>query len=144
MLAYQTSFSTSLQTHEIDGLDATRDVVREAEDARARLHANTRRLRLALADAGYPIAHGSEQIIALEAGSEPAAMRLRDVFEERGVIGAIFCAPATSKNRAMLRLTLNAGLTESELEHVERVAREAAPLLEPWNWPIARRQRAHA
>ncbi|HUR88515.1 MAG TPA: alpha-hydroxyketone-type quorum-sensing autoinducer synthase [Ramlibacter sp.] len=140
--AYPNIFSSSLLPHEIAGLAATLDVVRESDDARARLHANTRRMRDSLADAGYPIHHGSEQIIALEAGSEPAAMHLRDVFEERGVIGAIFCAPATSKNRAMLRLTLSSALTESEMEHVERVARDAAAILQPWEWPIARRQRA--
>jgi CAI-1 autoinducer synthase len=140
--AYPNIFSSSLLPHEIAGLAATLDVIQGADDARDRLHANTRTMRAALADAGYPIHHGSEQIIALEAGSEPDAIRLRDVFEERGVIGAIFCAPATSRNRAMLRLTLNAGLTESELDHVERVAREAAPLLKPWDWPIARRQRS--
>ncbi|MEJ6021904.1 alpha-hydroxyketone-type quorum-sensing autoinducer synthase [Ramlibacter sp. PS4R-6] len=142
--AYPNIFSSSLLPHEIAGLAATLDVVRAADAERGRLHAHTRRVREALADAGYPIAHGSEQIIALEAGSEPAAMHLRDVFEERGVIGAIFCAPATSRNRAMLRLTLNAGLTGSELDHVEQVAREAASLLQPWDWPIARRQRAKA
>jgi 7-keto-8-aminopelargonate synthetase-like enzyme len=71
-------------------------------------------------------------------------MRLRDVLEERDVIGSIFCAPATSKNRAMVRLTLSAGLTEAEMAHVERVAREAAPILQPWDWPIARRARAMA
>jgi CAI-1 autoinducer synthase len=142
--AYPNIFSSSLLPHEIAGLAATLDVIRSAGEARERLHANTRRLRAGLSDVGYPIHHGTEQIIALEAGSEPAAMHLRDVFEERGVIGAIFCAPATSKNRAMLRLTLNSGLTESELDHVERVAHEAAALLKPWEWPIARRQRSRA
>jgi CAI-1 autoinducer synthase len=140
--AYPGIFSSSLLPHEIAGLAATLDVVREADDARDRLHANTRIVRAALADAGYPIHHGTEQIIALEAGSEPAVIHLRDVFEERGVIGAIRCAPATRRNRAMLRLALNAGLTESELDHVERVARDAAPQLRPGDWPIARRQRA--
>jgi CAI-1 autoinducer synthase len=140
--AYPNIFSSSLLPHEIAGLAATLDVIRQAGDARDRLHANTRRVRESLAAAGYPIHHGSEQIIALEAGTEPAAMRLRDVFEERGVIGAIFCAPATSKNRAMLRLTLNSALTDSEMQHVEEVAREAARILQPWDWPIARRQRA--
>lgn len=140
--AYPNIFSSSLLPHEIAGLAATLDVIRHADAARERLHANTRRIRDGLATAGYPIHHGSEQIIALEAGSEPAAMRLRDVFEERGVIGAIFCAPATSKNRAMLRLTLHASLTDSEMLHVERAAREAAQILQPWDWPIARRQRA--
>jgi CAI-1 autoinducer synthase len=140
--AFPNIFSSSLLPHEIAGLAATLGVIRNADRARDRLHANTRRLRASLSDAGYPIHHGSEQIIALEAGSEPAVMHLRDVLEERGVIGSIFCAPATSRNRAMVRLTLNASLATAEMEHVERVAREAAPLLRPWEWPIARRLRA--
>ncbi|HEY0822905.1 MAG TPA: hypothetical protein VGD76_03895, partial [Ramlibacter sp.] len=87
---------------------------------------------------------GSEQIIALEAGTEVDMLRLRDALESRRVFGAVFCAPATSRNRAMVRLTLNAGLTGAEMDHVEAVAREIAPLVKPWEWPIARRQRAAA
>jgi len=132
-------FSSSLLPHEVAGLAATLGVIRRSGDARARLHANTARLRASLSDAGYPIHQGTEQIIALEAGTEAAAMVLRDALEERDVIGSIFCAPATSKNRAMVRLTLHSSLTEAELEHVEGVAREVAPLLRPWDWPIARR-----
>ena len=56
--------------------------------------------------------------------------------------GAVFCAPATSRNRSLLRLTLNSALTEAEMEHVAAVAREVAPLVKPWEWPIARRQRS--
>jgi CAI-1 autoinducer synthase len=117
-------------------------VIRNSDDARVRLHANTARLRQSLVDAGFPIHQGSEQIIALEAGTEAAAMVLRDTLEAHDVIGSIFCAPATSKNRAMVRLTLNATLTEAEMLHVEAVAREVAPILKPWDWPIARRARA--
>ena len=135
-------FSSSLLPHEIAGLHATLNVIRRSDDARRRLHENTERIRTSLADAGFPIHQGSEQIIALEAGTEAAAMVLRDALEDRGVVGAIFCAPATSKNRAMVRLTLTSGLTEAELDHVECVARELAPVLKPWDWPIARRNRA--
>ena len=135
-------FSSSLLPHEVAGLAATLGVIRRGDDARRRLHANTARLRRSLVDAGYPIHQGTEQIIALEAGSEIAAMHLRDTLEARDVVGSIFCAPATSKNRAMVRLTLNASLTDAEMEHVERAAHEAAPLLRPWDWPIARRRRA--
>ncbi|MBC7603934.1 MAG: quorum-sensing autoinducer CAI-1 synthase [Ramlibacter sp.] len=135
-------FSSSLLPHEIAGLHATLEVIRRSDDARSRLRDNTVRLRASLADAGFPIHQGSEQIIALEAGTEAAAMVLRDALEERGVVGAIFCAPATSKNRAMVRLTLTAGLTQAELDHVENVTREVAQILKPWEWPIARRARA--
>ncbi|MDB5931592.1 MAG: aminotransferase, class [Polaromonas sp.] len=140
--SYPNIFSSCLLPHEIAGLAATLEVVRRSDRERVRLHANTRRLRASLSDLGYPIHQGSEQIIALEAGTEPATMALRDHLEAHQVFGAIFCAPATSRNRAMVRLTLNAGLTESELDRIELTARDIAPLVKPWDWPIARRARA--
>jgi CAI-1 autoinducer synthase len=142
--AYPNIFSSSLLPHEVAGLAATLEVIRQSGDARRRLHANTRRLRDSLSALGYPIHQGSEQIIALESGSETSAMHLRDALQSRGVVGAIFCAPATSKNRAMVRLTLHATLTAAELDHVESVAEEIAPIVRPWDWPIARRARAAA
>lgn len=135
-------FSSSLLPHEIAGLAATLDVIRKSDDARVRLHANTRRLRGSLSELGYPIHQGTQQIIALEVGSESDTMVLRDRLEERNVYSSMFCAPATSAKRAMMRMTLNAGLTASELDHVEAVAREIAPIVKPWDWPIARRARA--
>ncbi|MGH8857149.1 MAG: alpha-hydroxyketone-type quorum-sensing autoinducer synthase [Polaromonas sp.] len=141
--SYPNIFSSCLLPHEIAGLAATLDVIRSSDEARQRLHANTRRLRASLSDMGYPIHQGSQQIISLEAGTEPDTMVLRDRLEDRNVFGAIFCAPATSRNRAMVRLTLNAGLTESELDRIEKVAREVAPIVKPWDWPIARRARSN-
>ena len=135
-------FSSSLLPHEIAGLTATLDLIRKSDDARTRLHAHTKRLRASLSDLGYPIHQGSQQIIALEVGLESDTMVLRDRLEERNVFSAMFCAPATSSKRAMMRITLNAGLMDSELDHVEAVAREIAPIVKPWDWPIARRARA--
>jgi CAI-1 autoinducer synthase len=135
-------FSSSLLPHEIAGLTATLEVIRQSDEARSRLQAHTTRLRASLSDLGYPIHQGSQQIIALEVGLECDTMVLRDRLEERDVFSAMFCAPATSSKRAMMRLTLNAGLMDSELDHVEAVAREIAPLVKPWDWPIARRARA--
>ena len=134
-------FSSCLLPHEIAGLAATLEVVRASDDARTRLRANTRRLRQALVDLGYPVHHGSEQIIALEAGPEADTLALRDAVEAHEVFGAVFCAPATSRNRSLLRLTLNAGLTDAEMAHLEDAAAAVAPLVKPWEWPIARRQR---
>jgi CAI-1 autoinducer synthase len=91
---------------------------------------------------GYPVHQGTEQIIALESGSEPATLVLRDMLEERGVFGAVFCAPATSRNRAMVRLTLSSALTDAEIDHIEKVALEIVPLVNPQQWPIARRAAA--
>ena len=140
--SFPSIFSSCLLPHDVAGLAATLEVVKGSDDARAKLHANTRRVRNAFNALGYPIHQGSEQIISLEAGAEADTLALRDALESRGVFGAVFCAPATSRNRAMVRLTLNAGLTDAEMAHVEGVAAAVAPLVKPWDWPIARRQRS--
>ncbi len=137
-------FSSCLLPHEIAALQATIGVLQKADAQRERLREVTRRVRGALLDQGYPIQQGTEQIIALEAGTESETMQLRDLLEQRGVFGAIFCAPATAKNRALVRLTLNASLTDAEVERLIDVTAELAPVVEPWNWPIARRARALA
>jgi 7-keto-8-aminopelargonate synthetase-like enzyme len=134
-------FSSCLLPHEVAGLSATLGVIRRSDMAREQLMRNTRRLRDSLTRLGYPIHQGTEQIISLEAGTEFNTVALRDALETRGVFGAVFCAPATSRNRAMVRLTLSASLTDAEMSHVERVAAEIAPIVKPWDWPIARRQR---
>jgi CAI-1 autoinducer synthase len=140
--SYPSIFSSCLLPHEIAGLAATLEVVRESDAARVSLRRHTQRMRQSLSDLGYPIHHGSEQIISLEAGPEVDTLALRDAIEARGLFGAVFCAPATSRNRSMVRLTLNASLTDAEMSHVEAVAQEVAPLVKPWEWPIAKRQRA--
>jgi CAI-1 autoinducer synthase len=139
--SYPSIFSSCLLPHEIAGLAATLQVIQRSDEARVQLRRNTQRLRQAFSDCGFPIHHGSEQIISLEAGAEADTLALRDKLEERGVFGAVFCAPATSRNRAMVRLTLNSALTEAEMAHVEAAAREIAPEVKPWDWAIARRQR---
>lgn len=139
--SYPNIFSSCLLVPEVAGLKATVSVLQQADAERARLKDVTRRMRDTLTDLGYWIQQGTEQIISLETGTEPDTMILRDELEKRGVFGAIFCAPATSRNRAMVRLTLNSNLTDAELDHVAEVAREIAPLVQPWNWPVARRAR---
>ena len=140
--SFPTIFSSCLLPHELAGLAETLEVVKESDAARQKLHANTRRIREAFSGLGYPIHQGTEQIISLEAGAEADTLVLRDALESRGVVGAVFCAPATSRNRSMVRLTLNAALTDAEMAHIEAVAAAVAPQVKPWDWPVARRQRS--
>ena len=137
--SFPNMFSSCLLPHEIAGMVATLDVVQQADAQRGRLQMITQRLRATFTALGYPIHQGSEQIIALEPGAEPDTMLLRDQFEAQAVFGAVFCAPATSRNRSMLRLTLSAALTDAEVAHIEHAATVVAPAVKPWNWPIARR-----
>jgi CAI-1 autoinducer synthase len=137
--SYPNMFSSCLLPHEIAALASTLEVIKKSDSERVRLHQVSRRLREGLSELGYPVHQGTEQIIALESGTEPATMILRDLLEERDVFGAVFCAPATSRNRTMVRLTVSSALTDAELDHVLGVAAEIAPMVQPWQWPLARR-----
>ncbi len=133
-------FSSTLLPHEIAALDAAHEVIRSEGWRRDRLHAVTRRLRQALTELRYPISDGSEQIIALEAGTEANTMRLRDALEARGVFGAIFCAPATAKNRALVRLTLHADLSDADVERIIEACRQVRDVMDVTEWSASRRQ----
>lgn len=141
--SYPTMFSSCLLNHEVAGLHATVHLLQKADEARQRLRDNTRRIRARLTQLGYALP-GTEQIIALEIGTEVAARALRDALTDRGVIGSIFFAPATSRNRAMVRFTMNAGLADCELDRIEQVMADIVPVFQPQNWAIARRLRKQA
>jgi CAI-1 autoinducer synthase len=99
------------------------------------------RLRQGLADLGYNVSDGTEQIIALEAGSEPDTLILRKALERHGIYGAVFCAPATPKNRSLVRLTLNAGLREDECARVLAACAAIRDETGMARWPSTRRLR---
>ncbi|MYM35310.1 quorum-sensing autoinducer synthase [Duganella sp. FT94W] len=134
-------FSSCLLGHELAWFDAAIDFIAAADDRRAALHHRARALREALSALGYNVGDGSEQIIALEPGPEPKTLALRKLLENHGVYGAMFCAPATPKNRSLVRLTLNAGLDRAQLArivHACEAIRDAADLE---SWSSTRRSR---
>lgn len=134
-------FSSALLPHEIAGLDKTLDLVQQADDRRARLQANASFLRNQLTELGYNVDCTASQIIPLEAGPEQRTMVLRDALEARGVFGAIFFAPATPANRSVVRLSVNADLTDHELQRVVDVCAEIRDEVDLKNWPSTIRKR---
>lgn len=134
-------FSTALLPHEVAGLGATREVVRNEPWRRERLRNVTRRVREGLERLGYPVADGSEQIVALEAGAEQLTAHVRDLLEERGVFGSVFSAPATNVNRSLLRLSLNAGLDDADVARLLGACADARPAMRLPEWSATRRAR---
>jgi CAI-1 autoinducer synthase len=65
-----------------------------------RLHANRAYLKNGLDALGYNVEASNTQVIALEAGDIRQTTILRDALESRGVLGAIFFAPATRRSAA--------------------------------------------
>jgi len=132
-------FSSSLLPHELAGLSASHRVIQTETWRRQRLRSVTRQVRRELTAMGFPIGDGTEQIVAFEAGQEILTGHVRDVMERHGIFGSVFSAPATTVNRSLLRLTLNAGMTDADVERLLRACRTARDELALPDWSATRR-----
>jgi len=137
-------FSSGLLRHEVAWFDTAIDFIAAADERRARLHAITKEARSAIAALGYNISDGTEQIIGLEAGSEPQVKVLRDALQAQGIFGAVFCSPATPKNRALMRLTLHAKLTGSDIDRLVQALEEIRGQVRLAEWSSTRRAQRSA
>ncbi|HJV02964.1 MAG TPA: alpha-hydroxyketone-type quorum-sensing autoinducer synthase [Burkholderiaceae bacterium] len=134
-------FSSCLLEHELAWFDAAIDFVAAADGRRAALAGIATRVRAGLDALGYNVSDGTEQIIALEPGTEPRTLALRKALERQGVYGAMFCAPATAKNRALVRLTLNAGLDTAQEARIVAACAAIREQVELESWSSSRRSR---
>ena len=137
-------FSSALLPHEIAGLDKTLDLVINGDGLRKRLHYNADYLRKGLSRNGYNVSNSQSQIIALESGTEWQTIILRDALEKHSVFGSVFCAPATAKNRAMIRFSVNASLSKMQLKHIERVCQNIVGEVALSSWKSTNRTRSSA
>jgi CAI-1 autoinducer synthase len=134
-------FSSCLLEHELAWFDAALDLIAGADERRAALHRTAHQVRAGLRDLGYNVDDGTEQIIALEAGPEPKTLVLRKALERRGIYGAVFCAPATAKNRSLVRLTLNAGLDAAQVARLLDACADMRAEVDLESWSSTRRLR---
>ena len=132
-------FSSCLLNHELEWFNTALDAIQSMDQRRIRLMETSHHLRAGLSALGYNVSDGSEQIIALEAGPEPQTMILRNAMQAMGIFGAVFCAPATPKNRSLMRLTINSGLTDVEMERILFVCKEIRNQVGLKDWPSTRR-----
>jgi CAI-1 autoinducer synthase len=134
-------FSSTLLPHEVAGLAATLEVIRTEGWRRDKLRSHCAYVRDGLDDLGYNLNGSRSQIISLESGTEQQTIVLRDALEERGIFGSVFCAPATPKNRAMVRLSLNSALRQEELDRLLSVCDAVRSKTGFEQWPSTRRRR---
>jgi CAI-1 autoinducer synthase len=134
-------FSSCLLRHDLAWFDAALEFVPRIDHRRIRLREITKTVRHELSALGYNVSAGTEQIIALESGPEPQTMVLRNALQENGIFGAVFCAPATAKNRSLMRLTLNSGLTDVEIARLIDVCAKIRDSVKLHDWPSTRRMR---
>ena len=132
-------FSSAVMSYEGAALCATLDVVRASQPARMRLADHARRFREALDGLGYNVDASQCQIVSLVPGEEERTRILRDALEARGVFGAIFCAPATPKNKSLVRFSLHAMLSEADLERIVSACAEIREEVGMREWVSTRR-----
>ncbi|HHF2858271.1 alpha-hydroxyketone-type quorum-sensing autoinducer synthase [Vibrio diabolicus] len=123
-VAYPAIFSSTVLPQEIIRLEKTLDVIKKADDKREILFKRAKSLAVGLKRIGFTI-RSESQIIALECGNERNTERVRDFLEERNVFGAVFCRPATGRNKNIIRFSVNADMTAAEVDHVLSACQEA-------------------
>ena len=143
MHSYPAIFSSALLDHELVALDKTLEIIMNSHEKRERLKRNTQALKLGLLNCGYNVSISNSQIIPLEAGPEFRTIKLRDALERRGVFGAVFCSPATPKNRSLIRLSLNADVTPEQIDYVISVCEQIKDDVDLHLWPSSRHRSQH-
>jgi CAI-1 autoinducer synthase len=132
-------FSSAVLEHDIARFRATLQVIEQASDRRTRLAAQSAKLRVGLASIGYDVSISETQIVPLIAGPEARTVALRRALERRDIIGAVFCAPATPKNRSLVRFSMTSETTDAEIDRVLAVCEDIRDEMQPDEWPMARR-----
>lgn len=128
-------FSSAMLPYEIARFERTLDIVAAEDWRRMKLHAAAAQFRSGLLELGYDVSVSESQIIPLVAGPEARTRVLRDALESHGIFGSVFCAPATPRNKSMVRLCINAGLSGFEIEHAVDVFANIRDIVRPDQWP---------
>ena len=119
-------FSTAPGPPAVAGALAALELLQERPHRVARLRANARTLRSALAGEGFPVAEGEMHIIPLVVGDERAALRLCQQAIELGVFAQAIRPPTVPAGTSRLRLTAMASHTQTELRMAAEIFAEAA------------------
>jgi CAI-1 autoinducer synthase len=133
-------FSSAVMPWEVARFRKTFEIVKEENWRREKVWRNADYLRSALDEVGYNVESSESPIIPLESGTEPTTKTFRDALEREGVFGAVFCAPATPKNRSLVRFCVTADLTQEALDKVVDVCARVGNEVGFEDWPSTRRK----
>lgn len=107
----------------------TLDHVRRARDGgglRVALHAACGKLRRALKDAGCTVLAGSEgPIVPLILGGNADALTAAERLRSEGVLAQAIRPPTVPEGTARIRLTVQAGLSDADVERIAGVVKRA-------------------
>ena len=116
--AYPTIFSTSLLPHDLAGFSCALQLIKNESWRAHQLIEKASFMRQILKDLDMDICRSQTHIIPLLCGSEQHTIWLRQQLEKQGIYGSVFCAPATPKNKSLIRLSINCNHSEAQLQKV--------------------------
>ena len=111
-------FSSALLPQDLAGFSTSLDIITNDEWRREKLHANAYYFRESLRAHGFNLGSSDSQIIPIMTGTEANTIWLRNELEKEDIFGAVFCSPATPKNKTLIRLSLSANHEQEELDRV--------------------------
>jgi 8-amino-7-oxononanoate synthase len=119
-------FSTALPPAAAAGALAALELLAEQPRRVAKLQANARLLRGALAREGFDVANSSTQIVPLVVGDAARAVAVCEAALEHGVFAQAIRPPTVPDGTSRLRLSVMASHAKSELRDAARVLAHAA------------------
>lgn len=122
-------FSSTVLPHDTAGLHAALRVISTDDVRRKQLWNITERLHTGLWEHGCDTYPSDSPILPLHAGSDANLRTMQQILDGHGVFGAAFIPPATPKNRAVLRLTAHAALSDAAVDHIIKACAAVAPLI---------------
>jgi CAI-1 autoinducer synthase len=133
-------FSSATEPHMAVRFIKTLDIIKKDDWRRKRLRDNADFLRNGLDSLGYNVSDSNSQIISIEPGTEANTVRVKKYLEKNGVFGSVFCSPATAKNRALIRFSVNCMHSMDQLCRVLDVCAPLVDELKVREWPSTRRK----
>ncbi|MCW9033157.1 MAG: quorum-sensing autoinducer CAI-1 synthase [Rhodospirillales bacterium] len=128
-------FSTSVLGYEVAGFDTTLDIFASEPWRREKLHANHQYLKDGFLKLGYDVTESDSQILSIVTGVVKDTVDFRNFLEKRDVIGSVFWDPATPKDKALMRFTVNTTLTQAQMDHTLDVCADALNEIDMTGWP---------
>jgi glycine C-acetyltransferase len=109
-------FSNSLAPAVAAGSLKALELAAAADDRRARLFHNTRRLRAGLEAAGFRTLPGETPIVPVMLGEATLAQALARALDARGLYVAGFFFPVVPKGQARIRTQMSAALSDADVD----------------------------
>ncbi len=109
-------FSNALPPAVVGAALAALDIIKGADDLRARLADHARYWRAGLTSAGFRLLPGEHPIIPVMIGDAPLAQAFAAALDKREVMVSAFFFPVVPRGAARIRTQMNATLTQEDFD----------------------------